>query len=51
MENVKVISRSWGWTLKWIGAPIPKWIMSNDGTFGWYKKKKDALSSAACYNK
>lgn len=51
MKTVKVISRSWGYVLKWINGPVPSWITSDDGTFCWYRRKKDAEKRAECYNK
>ena len=49
-DVVKVISRDFGYVLKWIGDPIPAWITSNDRTFCWYKNKSDAIERAKVYN-
>ena len=53
MKNVKVIKslkRSYGYSLQWVGANPPSWIIGANLTFGWYRYKKDAEKAADRYN-
>ena len=58
MQNVKVVTeysisgKRGGYRLQWIGSDNkPSWIVGVNGTFGWYKYKKDAIKYAEVYNR
>lgn len=42
--------RNYGYALKWIGNPIPAWIMDGQRCFGWFLRKSSAQSRADAYN-
>ena len=47
---IKSQMRKYGYTLQVVGE-VPSWVIGPNGTFAWYKYKRDAVSRAAVYNK
>jgi len=39
----KSISRSYGYTLQWVGPNCPGWVVGPSQTWAWFRYKRDAI--------